>query len=865
MKVWKREKKRLSRKTLKRGARGAISILLCLLLTPFVTVALGLVEYARYQQVVELCDEVYELTGISVLSDYDSYLHERYGLLATSQTNDLGTNGVSLLEENIEMLGNQVELDGISVDGALPLTNVPMLQQQVVDVSELTATTAVLAKDLKLEDLLDQLAGLDGVDEFLGTVDSLADFTDAIREAVEKLEALKTAVDDLATGLNGVTSTANTLAADMAAFYQKLSQEGITLPADATAEEITAALESFQETYQGDYTSLLETGKSLYNQLKALPDKLDAVKSAADEFKTAVEAAKTAAEAVVSSNETDPDGSISEAATETLEDVLVEMEELVDDALSDLTDNAIQAGKDTVNEIIDTALEDMGLKDVVDRYQQIADGSYFSSPMTDMAKQDLTEFLQSVHTVCQSHSADAMVNYFKSLLIPDIDINPGRLSSEIQAILSQATGELINDSMERVGELLSDLVKLVRDLFDLNLFYDERLDAFVNAAGDNPSGYQDFLSALGSLLTAAEDFGASIAKGGLDGAVGALVAMYDMFKSIGKVMGAIKTIVEENMKSIWRIVEDVASGDTRGLYEGLLISGYMRHNLPCRLDADYLVDGDEGAPTGLTGFSFGDIPQPATTGKTGTPPVGFAGLATFIKNMQQGYGSDKMFKAAQLEYIRAGTNSEIANQAITFFDLYFLRLLLDLPAVFRDGEVKGIASAATVAAWVVYIIYVLVEPFCDTLLLVNGSEVPFVKGKCWLVPSQLPEFISKMGEAVADDPLKSELNAWMSKSGFGSDTSGETSGDGIDYRTHMLILLLVFVEPDVQIERLQDLIEMEAKVYYEEQGETFQMSKTYTAVSVTAHADLNPLFDLGEAAGTGPFRPSIDIKQMISY
>lgn len=30
-----------------------------------------------------------------------------------------------------------------------------MLQRQVVDISEMTATTAVLAKDLKLEELLD--------------------------------------------------------------------------------------------------------------------------------------------------------------------------------------------------------------------------------------------------------------------------------------------------------------------------------------------------------------------------------------------------------------------------------------------------------------------------------------------------------------------------------------------------------------------------------------------------------------------------------------------------------------------------------------------------------------------------------------
>ena len=105
----------------------------------------------------------------------------------------------------------------------------------------------------------------------------------------------------------------------------------------------------------------------------------------------------------------------------------------------------------------------------------------------------------------------------------------------------------------------------------------------------------------------------------------------------------------------------------------------------------------------------------------------------------------------------------------------------------------------------------------------------------------------------------------MAQSGFGSDTSGGQNGEDTDYRTHMLVLLLIFVEPQDQIKRLQDLVEMEATVYYQEQGEAFQMTQTYTAVSLAAHADLNSLFDLGQASGMGPFRPSIELKQMISY
>lgn len=866
-----KKKKRLSRKSLKQGARGAISILLCLLLAPFISVTLALVEYARYQQVVELCDEVYELTGISVLSDYDTYLHQRFGLLATSQTNDLSTTGLSLLEQNVQMLGNQVALDGASVEGALSLSNVDILQQQVVDFSELTASAAVLEKDLNLDELLDKLKSLTEVSGFLDTVNSLADMTDAVREAAEKLQALEAAVQDAYDSANAIGSTATTLASDMAELYQKLSDEGIALPEDASMEAINAAIESFQKDYQEDYKSVLEQGKSLYNQLQALPDKLDKIKTTADEFVAAVEKAKTAAESVVERNDQDQDGTITKAATNTLSEVLEEMEKLIDSTIAEITDDAIQKGKDTVNEIIDVALETAGLKDVVNRYQQILNGTYFSSPMNETAKQDLIGFLKTVYSACQTKSGDALIQYLKDLLVPSLtDLNLKNILSQVSNVAERAAMEFLTEETKKVGEMINELIDMVTSLFgvDIKVFYDSDLNAQVSGGGGNSSGYQDFLDAWSELKSAAEGFAKALTSGIL-GLVKALIELTKMLLAIGKLMGAVVTIVGEALESIGSFVGDFFSGNTRGVYERLLISGYMRHNLPCRLDADYILDGEEGAPTGLTGYSFGDIPHVDTGGQSFTPPSGFEDLASVINSTKGGSGTDPMFKSAHMEYILAGTNSEIANQNIAFFNMYFLRLLLNMVTVFKDGEVKALAASATVASWVVYIIYILAEPFCDMLLLVNNVSIPLVKNKCWLVPTQLPNYLTKLGEETLGSELQEQLKSFMKDAAFGSDASGagEDEGDGFDtdYRTHMLILMMIFVLPGEQIKRLQHLIEMEANVYYEQQGETFEMSKTYTAVSVSGKADLAVLLDLGKASGGGSFLPSIELKQMVSY
>lgn len=879
-----REKKtrRLSRKTLMRGTRGAISILLCLLLTPFVSVTLGLVEYARYQQVVALCDEVYELTGMSLLTDYDPYLQERFGLLATNQQGNLGTDGVQLLEENMKLLGNQVTLGNPSVQGTLALSNEAMLRRQVVDVSEMTATTALLAKDLKLEDLLDKLAELQGVGNFLGTVSSLAGLSDALRVAVEELEDLQQAANALNTGVVEAKATATTLASNLAGFYQKLSDQGLALSADATQEEIDAALEQFQQSHQKEYTDLFRTGKTLYDQLRALPGLLDAAKTAADEFVKAVEAAQKAAEELLPTNDVDQDGSISQEATTALEDVLDEMVGLVDETLSDLNDQAIQAGKDAVLKILGAALEEVGLKNVESRYQQIVSGIYFTTPMGSWAKADLTAFLKNVYTLHQAAGPDALAAYVDSILSIDLQFDPEQLAQRVGDVLVQATDKLLNESTKRVGQLLTDLVNVVRGLFNLDTFYDPDLDSFVNVAAGSANGYQNFLNALSRLLQASENLGTSLGKGGIDGLWGALKAMADMFGAIVDTMKALIDIVGESLKSIASIIGDFWNGNTRGLYERLLISGYMRHNLPCRLDADTILDGKEGDSVSLTGFSYADLPKLPPKGPIEEWGSGFIALGNFFKGLQNGgKGDDPIFEGAHLEYIRAGTNSELANQAITFFDLYFLRLLLNIPTVFKDAEVKGLAASATIASWLVYVLYMLVEPYCDTLLLVNGGEVPFVKGKCWLVPTKLADFIKRMGDVTLGGALKEDwdklskedLDKLMKEEGFVSDTGGGTDGgtDGgkdwmeVGYQTHVLVQLLIFVQPDTQIERLGNLIEMEATEYYRQQGQSFKMSETYTAVSISAQADLKTLLDVGLAAGGDPLQPSFDLKQTISY
>lgn len=883
MNVHTPKKKKTFKQKLQKGCKGAISILLCLLMTPFISIALGLVEYSRYQSMMELTEELYELTGISLMSDYDSYLHDRFGLLATNQSGSLGDSADSYMQTNKLILGKQIEVGGVGAKGKLALSNEDILRQQVIDVSELTATTAVIADDFKLQDLLNKLKGVSQFTSLMNTMDGMADLCDALDDAVDALENLEAVLKKLQTAVNNAKSSATTLATNLSNFYKKMYEKGASLASGANQNAIDAAMALITQEDLDELIGLYKDTKNLMGNLESIKTNLGSVKRYVGEFKDAVKAAADAAEKLTTSNSVDENGKISEVAKESLTGVLEEMQKLVDETLADLKDTTIDTAKETVDAIIDQVVATTGLAGYTTRYSEIVYGEYFKLPLSATAKQDLVDLLKAIKSCVDSKGLDGMTQFFKDKFVPSLNFNVTEITKAVSNTLKEALKKLGDKATEKVGTLLTKLVNIVKGLFDLDVFWEEDMNAFVNISTNNPSGYQKFLTAVGNLFSAISDFKDAIKEVSLRKFI---KAMKEMFESIWDMLDAIKTIAADMISSIGELLSSAVKGDVKNLYEKLLISGYMRHNLPCRLDSgDYSYDPGSNSVNldlsgkGLTGYSYNDIVRPASYGgQSAAPIIPFVGGSKFqqlnstLNALKKGAGTDTMFRGAELEYIRAGTNSEIANQIIVFFDIYFLRLLLDLPSIFLDGEVASVAAAATIAAWVVYILYIIVEPFCDTILLVNGAEVPLIRTDCWLTATGVGTLITKLADITMSDALKNSLKEYGSTYGGGNaeipKSSMTTGGSGlgnVNYRTHMLILLLIYVESDDQISRFQDLVELEAKAYYTKNGGSFSMSKAYTAVEVTGEVTFNPFFDLGTYSGGSPLDMTKTLKRTVTY
>ena len=75
------------------GTKGVISLMLAILMVPFVLVAGALLNAARFNSAVAVFDEALCNASNSTLGTYDSFLRSRFGLMALTQdTSKLGTS-----------------------------------------------------------------------------------------------------------------------------------------------------------------------------------------------------------------------------------------------------------------------------------------------------------------------------------------------------------------------------------------------------------------------------------------------------------------------------------------------------------------------------------------------------------------------------------------------------------------------------------------------------------------------------------------------------------------------------------------------------------------------------------------------------
>lgn len=850
--------------------------------------ASALVEYTRYQANAEMIQELISHASYSTLAEYDSYVQERFGLFALAQDCDVAASYRNNLDGCISVLGGMAEIaDTSTAEGVYPLSDGTMLRQQVLDFSENTVMAEFLLEGINLQELLDRLNQLQGLEKLKEATEKVAEATEGVEKLVENGSELANQIEAIIGDVNNIETHSTELLQTFSTFLKKLQDAGYN-----SGSTDTTTLNEIAVMYNGDIGIIYGQAKQYYDDLEKLvsdlegiPEKVESTKAAFDEAKDkltgAVSSTGAGAPVIAETSSESKTSTLAGTAgdtTDLMDAIIGELDSAIETAANTLEETAVNSIKDAANVLKDELYSGFGL----DKYGML--GTYFTAPLSDTAKTDIKKMVQIIPAGWDTSNPEAswqnLKAAIKGLYFPDnIDF------SSFNALISSggnivrdavaAAEQKLKDSLEAgLSEMLTAFVAAIENLFNLDIFCNPALNANLDDAtvatllsspgGSNP--YSTMLEAVRDLFGAVDTFTSSMISADI---TGMLKAMAKLLRGVAKTFQAIYELANKVVEKIIELVGYVSDGNFDSLYDLLLLSAYMSYNLPdrtCGLGSTTVAAGGGGitystALTGkaLTGYEYADIA--VSTSASGTGIQGLDGLLGMLEAGGVG-ASDTMFKGAELEYVIAGTSSEYMNQIVTFLDIYILRLLMNIPVVFTDAQVGEMAASATVACWVVYLLVLLGEPLCDTVFLVNGEEACFVKSGCYLTPGGIPKLIEKIGDlAVGNEAIRNGVVSELTNRVSGklppvsSPTPYSGGGTGeMDYKTHILLILMISTTESDMLCRLANLIQLESASHYaKEGGGSFDITKTYTAVhsrtDVTYQSFLDEMFAIADRSG----------------
>ena len=173
------------------GIRGAISLFLAVIMTPFLTIAMALVETGRYNSAVSVLDEAMGISSTATLANYDEYLHKRWGLLAADQGINLDALYGSYLSTNAGVLGSSLTLENQSAEGIYPLGDPEILESQILEFSKLNAPTLLAENFLNLSEVIDKIEQIGQFDDIISCLDDGVEAVDSTVTFIDYAEDLK--------------------------------------------------------------------------------------------------------------------------------------------------------------------------------------------------------------------------------------------------------------------------------------------------------------------------------------------------------------------------------------------------------------------------------------------------------------------------------------------------------------------------------------------------------------------------------------------------------------------------------------------------------------------------------------------------
>lgn len=816
------------------GTKGIISLFLVLVMLPLSSTALLLVESARYQNAMQLVDELIDCVGLSSIADFDSYLDERFGLLSMSQETDPSTNYNKYLTANIPALKNSFSYTSSTVVGVYPLSENNVLKAQLLEHSEVSTMTELLYNGLNIEDLLEELNNILDT-EAIKEINNLAVITNKAAELTLELKSLCELVESTVILLgecrikfenyqNAITSfhleageLIDTLKTAKLEVEEEARQKKLELEQEQQ-DEIDAAREAAEDAGEEYVEPILPpisvTQKDIY-EVQSVKDAVAECEAARNTLQLSLGDMSESLSAF-SVNIT--------AMLDSKEKIVTTVGALNETFSEEEDEEETNPTEETSDWVIKSATK------IIDKIPE----SFNASVMTALIDELNNQNTLVGNVICNKSSGEDSSKYYIN-----IDSSIDTINNDFSVIsipldqfrfvddMKNITFEIMEEAILTEEEInqLNTLLDIAEKLSSITTFYDGELDSTVNSAYEEGVSLSDGLGA--DSLTRTINAGRALMEGIFNanffqilGSLGTfLVAVAEFIFGIVTWVGTVSLKLIDFVANIVRSPAEV--------YNSFLLAGYGIYNMPSR------VTYDSGAS--LDGYEYSSINE------------------MMSESANEGIG----FKGAEVEYLLVGSNVEIKNQSAAFFNLYMLRMVLDLVPILTNRDVTALASGTTIGAWVVYLAYIIAEPMIDVLLLVNDQSIFLIKNFVFLTPEGIVTIANSLvGSVESEDESFKALQEELKK----LDTSSGTIEMG--YAEYMMLLIFLKVNQENLLNRYSNIIEMEATAFYKDSYE-FDLDKANTYIKTTVTGTLNSMFDMEALTKDGPF--TINRTRYIGY
>lgn len=778
------------------GTKGAVSLLLALVMSPLLSTALILVESARYQDAVQLMEEIMDSSAFSTLAEYDSFLDERFGLLSVSQETNINNVFGQYLEDNVQALGKSVTVNSKNASGKFALSNTDVLKQQLLEYSEISVAAEVVTEGIDLDELLKKLEKQLDMTEIKEEVEAVSAGVDLTAEVEKLLEG----IGDAKKQYNDKYSPALTDYKNAYSDFETKASELITA--------LTTAESNLEE--DEDHDSIYEE-KDVKDAIKALKKARDTYKDAASTLKTEFSTLKGYIDTIISAADGLP------SKLQKFDDATSES-----DLAGECTTSTYEWIKIVVDQITTTFKTTVG-----------ADFKDVAQDELDALDAQITKLGNlGDKTITSDWTTSKVQSEYGRVSITSIS---NSFSTKMDSLITLLDKEAAVDDSGSVA--MGDLLDIVGELLGIAGLYDSNLNSIVSTSYLHTNTSMSLsakmsMQSLTDLINACETFTEGITSLNI---IKAVKALGTLLKAVAEFLTSIIAWVAETLVNL---VTFIASGPTEW-YNSLLLYGYAAYNLPNRTNYN--------SGKTVAGYSYNKVYQLAGGSNRAASITGSLKDLSTIGNTT---GTDKMFKGAEAEYVLVGSTSELQNQSVAFFDLYLFRLVLDLIPVLKNPEVSAISAVAGPGAWVVKLAIALAEPMLDCIILVNGGKEYFFKETVYLSYSG---FVILQNDLVGITSISKNLLGKIKdtiKAHNGTPTEkGVCDGS---YTEHMLVLMLLSVNQQTYMQRVQNLIQMEAAVQNESKF-NFDLDKAYTYIYTDVKYTLNPMFNIDSLTDNGLF------------